>query len=157
MNRKNQLGTVAVVAVFGLILILSYFEASSLSRSQTSQGTSCLSTTQMQTTSTNGFLVLQMGSMPAVFSVGGYQFTTIYNGTGYSPSNNGQATVNLGWSLIYNISKGTQTQSVTFGWAPAGPMARLPAPSTSTLFNGAVHMVWVATCSSLFIEIDTQA
>ena len=156
MNRKNRVGVVAAV-VFGLILISSYFEASTLSRGQSSQSTSCLSTTQMQTTSTNDTLVLDIGPMPAVFSVWGDQFTTIYNETGYSPSSNGHTTVSLGWSLIYNVSKGTQTQPVIFGWDPAGPMARLPAPSNSTAFNGAVRMVWVATCSSLFLEMNTRA
>jgi len=124
---------------------------SAISASTTS---SCISTTQMQTTSTSDSIVLEMGHMPANFTVGGYQFTTVYNGTGYETSSNGHSTVNLGWSLVYNVSNGAQTQTVTFGWAPDGPSSgTLPAPITT--INGELSMLWVKTCTSMFLEIDT--
>jgi len=108
-------------------------------------------------TSTTGSLVLEMGHMPANFSVGGYQFTTVYNGTYYTTSSNGVQYANNGFFLKFNVSMGIQNQSVLFGWAPDGPMARLPGQSNSTAFNGAVRMLWVTTCTALFLEINTQA
>jgi hypothetical protein len=137
---------------------MSYFQVTTSSTTASTNSASCLSNTQMQTTSTSDLLVLAMGHMPANFSVGGYQFATVYNGTGLSASSNGHATMNLGWSLIYNVSDGTQTQSVTFGWAPDGPSSgQLPVPSNSTGFNGRLSMAWVETCNSMFLEINTQA
>jgi hypothetical protein len=134
-----------------------YFQVAASSPT-TPTSSACLSNTQMQTTSTSDLLVLEMGHMPANFSVGGYQFATVFNGTGYSASSNGHSTVNLGWSMIYDVSNGTQTQSVTFGWAPDGPSSgQLPVPSNSTGFNGRLSMVWVETCNSMFLEINTQA
>ena len=129
----------------------------SCSTSFSTTSTSCISTTQLQTTSTTDSLVLEMGHMPASFFVGGYQFTTVYNGTYYTTSSNGVQYANNGFFLKFNVSMGAQNQSVLFGWAPDGPMARLPGPPNSTAFNGAVRMVWVTTCTALFLEVNTQA
>jgi hypothetical protein len=96
-------------------------------------------------------------TMPSNFTVGDYRFVMVYNGTGYGSSSNGSATVNLGYSLVFNITQGGAAQTATFGSAPPAPYPpAVPLPSTATAFGGNVHLQWVATCTAIFFEITAQ-
>jgi hypothetical protein len=123
----------------------------------TTSTSACTSSSQIATTSTNDSVVFNLGTLPSNFTVGDYRFVMVYNGTGYGTSSNGSATTNPGYSLVFNIIQGSETQMVTFGSAPPAPYPPgVPSPSTATAFNGNVHMQWVATCSAIFFEISAQ-
>lgn len=95
--------------------------------------------------------------MPSNFTVGDYRFVMVYNGTGYAYTSDGSPMVNLGYNLVFNITQGSEAQTVMFGSAPPAPYPPgVPSPSTATAFDGNVHMQWVATCTAIFFEIDAQ-
>jgi hypothetical protein len=122
----------------------------------TSSLTTCASSSQIATTSTNDSAVFNLETMPSSFTVGGYRFVMVYNGTGYGYNSNGTEVTNLGYNLVFNITKGSETQTVMFGSAPPAPYPpNVPSPSTATAFDGGVHMQWVATCNAIFFEIST--
>jgi hypothetical protein len=93
--------------------------------------------------------------MPSNFTLGDYRFVMVYNGTGYGYPSNGSSSVNLGYNLVFNITQGSETQTIDFESAgvPLPPFP--PSPSTDTAFDGNVHMQWVATCSAIFFEVST--
>ena len=121
------------------------------------RSTSTCASSQISTTSTSDSAVFNLETMPSNFTVGNYRFVMVYNGTGYASSSNGSATTSLGYSLVFNITQGSQSQTVTFGSAPPAPYPpSVPIPSTATAFDGIVHMQWVATCTGIFFEITIQ-
>ena len=92
--------------------------------------------------------------MPSNFTVGDYRFVMVYNGTGYAYTSNGSPMVNLGYNLVFNITQGSEAQTVMFGSAPPAPFPPyVITPSTATAFDGNVNMQWVATCTAIFFEI----
>jgi hypothetical protein len=125
------------------------------SKSSSSSATACLSSS-IATTSTNESAIFNLQTMPSNFSVGNYRFVMVYNGTDYTYTSNGVATANSGYNLVFNITRGSETQVAMFGSAPPAPYPpTVPSPSTATAFDGNVHMQWVATCNAMFLEITT--
>ena len=95
--------------------------------------------------------------MPSNFTVGDYRFLMVYNGTGYAYTSGGSPMVNLGYNLVFNITRGSEAQTVMFGSAPPAPYPPgVPSPSAATAFNGTVQMQWLATCNAIFFEITLQ-
>jgi hypothetical protein len=131
--------------------------ASSSSSSSSSTSSTCASSSQIATASTNESAVFNLQTMPSNFTVGDYRFLMVYNGTGYAYTSNGSPMVNLGYNLVFNITQGSEAQTVMFGSAPPAPYPpAVPSPSTATAFDGDVHMQWVATCAAIFFEVTTQ-
>lgn len=121
-----------------------------------SSTTSCVSSSEISTTSTNESATFNLETMPSNFTVGGYRFVMIYNGTGYVTTSNGSPIVNLGYSLVFNITQGSETETVVFGSGPPAPYPpSVPSPATATAFDGQVRMQWLATCDAIFFEIST--
>jgi hypothetical protein len=130
---------------------------SSSSSSPSPASSTCASYSLVATTSTNESAVFNLQTMPSNFTVGDYRFVMVYNGTGYGYTSNGSPMVNLGYNLVFNITQGSETQTVMFGSAPPAPYPPgVPSPSTATAFDGNVHMQWVATCTAIFFEVDAQ-
>jgi hypothetical protein len=170
MKHQRMATSAAMIAAVVIILIavagvgyLAYSSVlhpapvSSTLSTPTSSTTTCTSS-QIAATTTSDSVVFNLENMPSNFTVGDYRFVMLYNGTGYSKSSNGSATINLGYSLVFNITQGSEAQIAMFGSPPPAPYPpAVPLPSTAAAFDGNVHMQWVATCSAIFFEIALQS
>lgn len=120
-----------------------------------SSSTTCESTSEITTTSTNQSAIFNSQTIPSNFTIGGYRFVVLYDGSPFSYTVNGTVYVNAGWGLAFNITRGSETQTVKFGSAPPAPYPpSVPSPSTATAFNGSVQLQWLATCNAIFLEIE---
>jgi hypothetical protein len=91
--------------------------------------------------------------MPQKFSGGGYTFFMVYNGTAYASVVNGTTTVNLGFSLVFDVSNGSVNETTIFGWAYQPLPNQLPVPNYASLFGGKVTLKWYTNSIGLYMQV----
>ena len=101
-------------------------------------------------------------SIPKAFSLSQLQVDFIYNGTGYTVSSNGTATMYPGYSMIFNLTLHNKSMIVAFAWAPPCNMnlglpcftgLTLPSPNSLSVFNGTVTMNWYIKDRTLYLTV----
>lgn len=148
--RRAAIGTSLVA--FGLVVVIVAGAVGYAFLARQSRG-GLATSSQVPSTAT-----LLYSTMPKEFSVDGYTFYMEYNGTGYTVSQNGTATANHGFTLLFAVSDGTSNQTVVFGWVPPAPAPQaLPAPHEGVLFDGRVLLSWHANSTGTYMQVQTSA
>jgi hypothetical protein len=108
-------------------------------------------------------------SIPKTFAVGDYNFSMVFNGTGYGPIiGNGTDHLFDGYVFVFNISTPNSNppsvQTLLFNWMPPCALdsslhciqnntLQIPIPSTQTAFSGQVKMLWYSNSTGLWLGV----
>ena len=157
--RRRVIATIATIAVLVLILI-AVVSIASMPRTSTHRSITTIATIATASAITKTF---QFGTMPANFTLGGYSFNMLSNGTG-ATVNGSQHTE---YTIAYQISNGTKNQTLVFGWEPpcsynlglpckADNTVIPPSPDgNGTAFGGSVDMTWFVNTSTIYLNVTT--
>ncbi len=143
---------VLAVIVIATVMVLPNVYGSTPTTSSTNTTTTSTTTSTTSTSpSYNEMFFYQ--TMPQKFNVDGYTFFMVYNGTAYGSVVNGTMTVNLGFSLVFDVSNGSVNETIVFGWASQPLPNEVPVPNYASLFNGKVTLKWFSNSTGLYMQI----
>jgi hypothetical protein len=170
MKLERRFGaTIAILAVTLLTVSLIAYDELPRGRNTTSiliPVSNAITTTQTAASISSASAItktFQFGKMPANFTLNGYSFNILANGTGAFVGGS-QYTEYI---IAYQISDGTDTQTLVFGWEPPcswnlglpckGDNSVIPpSPNPNgTAFGGRVDMIWFVNTSTIYLNVST--
>ena len=165
---QGQSSSSARASTSDLASSISTSESSSSARASTSDLASSISTESgastssrlSQSVSTSSVSLedttIQFSTIQNDFTMGGYSFRLLCNGD-YCQTTSGTVTsVNLGSTVLFNITIGSESQTLEFGWAPNQSPTVVPVPQQASAFNGAVTMTWFTNSTGLYLSITVE-
>lgn len=162
--RGWRVDAVTVIGILAVGLVLGAVVAHTVGLGGVQQYSTVTATSTdivMASQSTESSITFQFESgLPSNFTLGAYAFRLTCDGN-CQTLQGGTASVNLGYSVDFNVTNGIDVQVMGFGWIPAGPSEPdpLPNPSSETAFGGAVTMGWFTNStelSGLYLTVDVQ-